>query len=500
MTTISARDLLVEGDLLAGRYRLQRPLTPPGAEVSTWLAYDETLARPVAMRACAARDPRSGPLLAAAARVGAVEARRLTRVFDAATESRPDRAWVAYTIREWVEGQPVDEVVGNDPLLPAQALALALDAAAGLVALHAGGLVHGAVHPGNVLVDELGRARLSDAGLARAAATAFVAPAAGGGRDREASRGAADRERDVRDLACVLHALVTARWPVGASAQPAGRIPAGPPEYASPRQVRAGVPRALDSVVLRVLEPGRRPSEPAVRTAPQLLAALERAADEVGRESRLAQPAGPRRRGIARRLAPYVLVLALLGAVGVVAYGAGVQVGEIPVSSAGQSFDAPPPVAPGAAALARVDLQAAGVTITDYDPYGATENRDKVGNAYDGETSTAWVTESYKTASFGGLKPGVGLLVDLGTPTSISRVDLDVTAPGGRYVLRAGDALGENEKALAEVASGDAPDGSAQLTPSTPTVARYWLVWITSLPASNGTFRAGIDEMAFFRR
>ncbi len=511
--------LIGEGDLLAGRYRLQRPLTPPGSEVVGWLAYDETLARPVALRAVAALDPRAASLLAAAVRVAAVEAPGLARIFDAATESLPDRARVAYTLREWVEGQPVDDVVGNDPLIPALALALALDATAGLVALHAAGLVHGSVHPGNVLVDELGRARLSDAGLGLATGLRNTGPAGspgarpGGGslgaRPGGGSLGARpgggrqhDQERDVRDLACVLHALVTARWPVGATAQQGGRLPDGPPEYASPRQVRAGVPRAVDAVVLRALEPGRRPGEPSIRTAPQLLAALESAADEVGRELRAAAPKDPRQRGIGRRLAPYALVVALLGAVGVVAYGAGLQVGEIPALSTEQSFDASPPVDPGTSselpAPARIDLT--GATVTDFDPDGdGRENRAAVAAAFDGEVSTAWRTEAYRTAAFGGLKPGVGLLVALGRPTAVSRVELDATAPGGRWTLRAGDTLGSDEQALPEVAAADASDGSVTLVPSTPTVARYWLVWITSLPADGGTFRAGIDELAFFR-
>lgn len=380
MTTTGAHGLLVEGDHLAGRYRLQRPITPPGADVAGWLAYDETLARPVVLRAVAARDARSGPLLAAAARVGAIDEGGLTRVFDAVSESRPDRAQVSYTLREWVEGQPVDEVVGSDPLLPALALSLAIDATAGLVALHAAGLVHGAVHPGNVLVDELGRARLSDAGLALAvhpvagsladpvlvaSGLPAVSPRVSGpggvhertgrrrdeGRDvRETNGRQLDQERDVRDLACVLHALVTARWPVGATAQPGGRLAAGLVESASPRQVRAGVPRAVDAVVVRVLEPSRRPGERAIRTAAQLLAALENAADEVGREIRAAAPAGPRERGAARRLARYVLVLAVLALVAVIAYGIGLRVGEIPATATGDSLGAP---SPGLAAPSR---------------------------------------------------------------------------------------------------------------------------------------------------
>ena len=39
----------------------------------------------------------------------------------------------------------------------------------------------------------------------------------------------------------------------------------------------------------------------------------------------------------------------------------------------------------------------------------------------------------------------------------------------------------------------------AQLTLQlpTPTTARYWVVWLTSLPAVSGGFRGGIAEIAF---
>jgi hypothetical protein len=71
---------------------------------------------------------------------------------------------VLYTAAVWVEGQCLRDVA---PLDPREAFGVARDVAAGLAALHAHGLVHRDVHPGNVVVDDWGRAVVIDLGSAR---------------------------------------------------------------------------------------------------------------------------------------------------------------------------------------------------------------------------------------------------------------------------------------------------------------------------------------------
>ena len=69
------------------------------------------------------------------------------------------------------------------------------------------------------------------------------------------------------------------------------------------------------------------------------------------------------------------------------------------------------------------------MTAFDPPPGDGAENDDQVPLAYDGSTATAWQTERYSSAAFGGLKTGVGLLVDLGSVRHVSTVQLDL--PGG---------------------------------------------------------------------
>ena len=72
---------------------------------------------------------------------------------------------VLYVAAAWVEGRPLRSA---GPLDAAGAAALACDLAAGLAELHRHGMVHRDVHPGNVVLDDDGRAVLIDFGCCRA--------------------------------------------------------------------------------------------------------------------------------------------------------------------------------------------------------------------------------------------------------------------------------------------------------------------------------------------
>jgi len=80
------------------------------------------------------------------------------------TDAPPETDDVFYTAARWVDGEPLRR---RAPLDPAGACAVARDLAGGLAALHAHGIVHRDVHPGNVIVRPDGSAVLIDLGCAR---------------------------------------------------------------------------------------------------------------------------------------------------------------------------------------------------------------------------------------------------------------------------------------------------------------------------------------------
>src|SRR5262249_38960887 len=75
------------------------------------------------------------------------------------------------------------------------------------------------------------------------------------------------------------------------------------------------------------------------------------------------------------------------------------------------------------------------------DPQGNRTELSKVGNVVDGDPTTVWKTDNYKgNANFGGLKDGMGILVDLGQAKAVKAVKVNFTSPGATVELRAGTA------------------------------------------------------------
>jgi hypothetical protein len=176
----------------------------------------------------------------------------------------------------------------------------------------------------------------------------------------------------------------------------------------------------------------------------------------------------------------------------------GRSVGEIPpVDDPLEALASPAPGAP--AGEGRIDLASAKVDDFDPPPGRGAENAGAVPNAFDDDPTTAWETERYDTADFGGLKGGVGLIVDFGSPTEVARVDLATTGGGAQYELRVADALGARPEDYRVVARATADQDAVTLTPPGGTQARWYVVWITQLRDVDGGFRAGISEMQFLR-
>jgi hypothetical protein len=510
-----ARPELGVGDVLAERYRLLRVVSDTAGPTTVWQATDDVLARPVALKILPASG-RAGaaaarPFLEAAGRASSLSHPGVARVYDAALEERPAERGsrtvdVAFVISEWVDGRTLaDLLLTEGPLDPVDAVRLAHDAAAALGAAHDAGVGHGRVHAGNLMVTPAGRLRVTDAAVAAAAHGAPL-PSVRRGEPLAGPEVA----RDTRDLAAVIYAMLTGRWPAGSTPQPAQGLtvapkPSGGAIYA-PRQVRAGVPRSLDAVVVRALEPARVPGHNPITSMQSLAQALDAAGPDLrspapatGRAQRRRPPA------LLWRLTPKALALALIVIVGIACYSLGRKVGELPARPGALDALAAPSASParaGAAPTTRVDLAAKPVVVRDYDPFGrdGQEQPGSVPNAIDGDPTTAWVTDGYGSATFGGLKSGVGLLVDLGAPVRLASVQVGLVTPGASVELRSADQLPDNADGFTTLARQADAKQVATLTPASPRPARYWLVWFTALPkGTGGRFRDGIAELVFNR-
>ena len=142
-----------------------------------------------------------------------------------------------------------------------------------------------------------------------------------------------------------------------------------------------------------------------------------------------------------------------------------------------------------------------GVVARDFDPQGAApfeENPELAPLAVDGDPATAWRTVVYEQ-DLGptGLKTGVGLLLDLGSPTTVRSVRL--TLPGGPTTAEVYRTSGEpaNVDELEPAASGSSTtdDPTVALRLPDDTASRYVVVWLTSLPPVEGGFQGLVGEV-----
>ena len=252
------------GTELAGRYRLEDLLTDTeGARF--WRATDTVLARSVAVHAVATDDPRAEALMEAARVSATVTDPHLLRVLDC--DSGEEITWV---VNEWGEGLSLDQMLERGTLPASRAAWLTREVADAIAAGHAQGVAHGRLNPESVLVTHAGAVKLIGYVVDASLETRTAPDPVYGDLDA--------READVINLAGILYAALTGRWPGVSSSN----VPSAPREGKRPlrpRQVRAGVPRTLDAICDRVLFKEASQHAMPIETAQEIAAAL---ADFVG--------------------------------------------------------------------------------------------------------------------------------------------------------------------------------------------------------------------------
>src|SRR6266566_1226608 len=216
------------GTRLGGRYRLEDRIAAAGGWAA-WKAIDEILARAVTVVTFAPGFPRIREVVTAARAASRLTDARLTQVFD--VEDDWDRA---YIVMEWAAGDPLDDLLAAGPLEPSSGAQIIAEAAAALSVAHAAGLAHLCLVPGSVRWTP------------------------GGG---------------VKIVGLGIDAALAGNWPGPDSAVlPTAPVADGLPR--SPRQVRAGVPTALDDITCRALFQAERRGGTALTTPGQLAGAL----------------------------------------------------------------------------------------------------------------------------------------------------------------------------------------------------------------------------------
>jgi serine/threonine protein kinase len=261
----------VNGDVLAGRYRLLTLLGRGGAG-EVWQAEDTVLARQVAVKLLRRLD--GDPMDAVERfRAEAQAAARLMHPNVVATYDVGAADEHVFLVMELVSGPDLAQLMRNAGLPSGKLVAdIATQGARALDAAHAAGIVHRDVKPGNLLLAPDGTLKITDFGIAKGAGTettgvgvllgtaSYVSP--------EQVRGQpATPASDWYSFGCVLYELLTGKPPfTGPTVDSVMRQHL---ETAPEPIGRADVEPALANLVLQLLakDPADRPSSAAGVTA-----------------------------------------------------------------------------------------------------------------------------------------------------------------------------------------------------------------------------------------
>ncbi|MET9212753.1 MULTISPECIES: Stk1 family PASTA domain-containing Ser/Thr kinase [unclassified Nocardia] len=228
-------------------------------------ARDVRLSRDVAikvLRADLARDPTFYLRFKREAQnAAALNHPAIVAVYDTG-EATVDGGPLPYIVMEYVEGDTLRDIVrGKGPLAPRKAMEVVADVCAALDFSHKAGIVHRDMKPANIMINRAGAVKVMDFGIARAIAdssnpmtqTAAVIGTAQYLSPEQARGETVDARSDVYSVGCVLFEILTGQPPFTGDSPVAVAYQHVKEDPPLPSSVNPGVPRELDSVILKAM-------------------------------------------------------------------------------------------------------------------------------------------------------------------------------------------------------------------------------------------------------
>jgi len=510
---------ILEGQRLGDRYDLLQ-VVGEGGMATVYKARDGVLGRLVAVKVLHPQFAQNHEFLLRFLREAQSAASlihpNIVTVYDTGRQDETH-----YITMEYIEGRQVKELIRERGPLPIDmSLDIARQVAEALAYAHHREIVHRDIKPHNIMLSEDGRVRVTDFGIAKAASQSgltqdgavlgtvqYISP--------EQARGElAVPQSDIYALGICLFEMITGLQPFRGD---------NPVEVALkhvkeelPPLTRHGEPvnGALARVVGKATSKDRSgryaSAEELAQDLSELLASSKRPASEeeektsVLRAVRMpkravkTKPAPPpaeeeprqRRRG--SRVVAWSILAVLLVVVGLVGFTA-LMVNVVP-RVVERAVETPPVVAAKPEKLVPVAAK-------DFDPEGndGSENPNDTGAAYDGDSTTAWHTDTYNTNEFGNLKQGVGIYFDLGRRCDVQTVRVASLERGWDLSIMGSDRVPETAKEWTRLASKSGMPNRYSFSLK-GAKHRYILLWITRLaPNPEGDrSRVDISEVLFY--
>jgi serine/threonine protein kinase len=269
----------VERDtMIDGRYRVLRRLGS-GGMADVYCAEDQQLGRPVALKVLYRRFAEDVQFRERfrreASSAAGLQHPNIVGIFDRG-------AWdgTYYIAMEYIQGRTLKDVIRDrGPAPPEAAIDVTVQILRAARFAHSRGVVHRDLKPQNVLIDEEGRIKVTDFGIARAGAsdmteTGSIMGTAQYLSPEQAQGRPVDARADLYAIGIVLYEMLTGRVPFDAESAVTVALKQVSETPVPPRELVPSIPPALDAVVMRALEkdPGRRFAD-----ADEFAAALEAA-------------------------------------------------------------------------------------------------------------------------------------------------------------------------------------------------------------------------------
>src|SRR6266581_3774631 len=193
--------------------------------------------------------------------VGQLSHPRIVNIYDAGID---EASGAPFLVMEFIIGHTLEEILVEGTPLPDRLFSWGIGLARALDYAHSQGVIHGDVKPANVLINEDGRVKLTDFGIARLATQAthsgrlmgtpaYLAP------EQIEGRGA-DARSDLFSLGIILYQLATGHRPFQGDSLPAVCAQILKAVPAPPSRLNPLLPRQLDGALARCLakDPARR--------------------------------------------------------------------------------------------------------------------------------------------------------------------------------------------------------------------------------------------------
>jgi len=476
------------GEVIADRYELEE-LLDHGGMSTVYRGHDRMLERTVALKILYAHFGDDAEYVERFRR----EARAVAQLSHPNIVTVIDRGSSdghQFIVFEYVEGENLKQLLERTGPLPVERVVeLGIEIADALAFAHAHDLVHRDVKPQNVLIDTAGDAKVTDFGIVRSldvergvTQTGTVLGTSNYLSPEQAAGSPVTPATDIYSLGVVLYELLTGEVPFRGDnlvVVAMKHVTEHPPDILAQRPE---VPARLAAAVARALE---KDPEERFASMDAFATELRRVRDELGgfdaeRTMVRGMPAVvPRRARRARRARPRIGRLPLLLTLTGIALLA-VVVAVLALGGSGK-----PKHHAGAGVTGGVSLHGVG----NYDPNGSPDTHaSTAAAATDGNPGTDWYTQRYFSPEFGGLKPGLGLVVDAGSAVKLTTLTVDTPTPGFTAQIRAGSSP---QGPFTDDSEPQTVDATTTFTLHGAT-AQYYVVWITRLPPGG---KAEISEV-----